>query len=136
MVAKERFGGCFCGAVRYRVRGEPHPVCHCHCLNCRRSSGAPFVTWAEFDSADLTFVSGEPGTYVQEERVERTFCRECGTSLTYRRRQSSRLDVAVASLDDPESVTPADHLWTSRQLSWIRLDDGLPRYKRFREDTP
>ena len=34
-------GGCMCGAVRYKASGEAVSVIHCHCLSCRRHTGAP-----------------------------------------------------------------------------------------------
>ena len=126
-------GGCFCGAVRYRVVGRAFRVTHCHCKNCRKLSGAPFVTWAEFKSEDFAFTKGKAAEHVSENEVVRTFCGRCGTSLTDRRGDSPEaIDVTVGSMDDPEVIEPQDHTWTIRQLSWIRLSDGLPRYEKKR----
>ena len=36
-------GGCFCGAVRFAMRGRPMFIHACHCKDCRRQSGGPFV---------------------------------------------------------------------------------------------
>jgi hypothetical protein len=38
-------GGYLCGAIRYRIAARANDVAHCHCGLCRRSTGAPFVTW-------------------------------------------------------------------------------------------
>jgi Glutathione-dependent formaldehyde-activating enzyme len=38
--------------------GQPYNVTHCHCLDCRRSSGAPFVTWASFSRSGLRLTAG------------------------------------------------------------------------------
>lgn len=46
-------GGCLCGAVRYEATGRPHNVTHCHCADCRRSSGAAFVRWASFRRGEV-----------------------------------------------------------------------------------
>src|SRR5207253_10757975 len=48
-------GGCFCGAIRYRVTAVPRDVAHCHCRICRRTTASPFVTWATFPTAALGF---------------------------------------------------------------------------------
>src|SRR6266566_9753674 len=53
-------GGCLCGWVRYEVSGQPYNITHCHCLDCRRNSGAPLVTWASFTRSDFRFTTGQP----------------------------------------------------------------------------
>jgi hypothetical protein len=128
-------GGCICGAIRYRVKGEPRRVTHCHCLHCRRASGAPIVTWAEFDAEGFSFTRGTPREYASRPLVTRQFCGECGTQLTYRHAEvPEALDVTVASFDDPDSVEPEDHIWSDRELHWLRMRDGLPRFRRSRHD--
>src|SRR5687768_7236625 len=32
-------GGCLCGAVRYESHADPMMAGHCHCADCRKSSG-------------------------------------------------------------------------------------------------
>lgn len=40
-------GGCQCGALRYAIALDAlTDVANCHCITCRRLSGAPFTTWA------------------------------------------------------------------------------------------
>jgi hypothetical protein len=79
-----REGGCFCGRVRYRVTGEPVGSAVCHCVSCRRTSGAQSVAWLTFPHRKFSFVHGEPADYRSSDEVSRTFCQSCGTSLTYR----------------------------------------------------
>src|SRR5215217_8602722 len=79
-----REGGCFCGRVRYRVTGEPVGSAVCHCVSCRRTSGAQSVAWLTFPHRKFSFVQGEPADYRSSDEVSRTFCQSCGTSLTYR----------------------------------------------------
>ncbi len=49
-------GGCLCGAVRYRVTGEPEATSHCHCYSCRRATGGPTLAWVIFpeDAVEIT----------------------------------------------------------------------------------
>jgi hypothetical protein len=125
-------GGCFCGALRYRVTSPAADICHCHCVDCRRASGAPFVTWASFRLERFKFVKGTPGAYHYGGRI-RTFCRECGTSIGFWREGLGEYDVTVASLDRPESFVPTDHTWTADQLPWVKLADKLPCHARSRK---
>jgi len=126
-------GGCLCGAVRYRASGTPYDVTHCHCGICRKASGAPFVSWASFRVAHFCFTSGEPARFAASLQATRTFCRHCGTPLTFQLHEKpEEIDVTICSLDDPERVVPQDHTWTRSQLSWIALADELPRYETIR----
>ena len=124
-------GGCLCGGVRYEACGEPYHITHCHCADCRRSSGAAFVTWASFKRRDFAFTQGEPRELVWENRI-RVFCPKCGTPLTFMaERDAEEVDVTVCSFDNPNSVCPADHTWLSDRLDWIRADE-LPAHERGR----
>lgn len=125
----KRSGGCFCGAVRYTVTGEVFNSTLCHCADCRRVSGAPAVAWFSARRADFRFTHGEPQRFASSEHVLRGFCPGCGTTLSFEdARWPEELDIATASLDDPEAVPPGDHTFVRSRLGWMKLDDGLPEY--------
>jgi hypothetical protein len=129
-------GGCLCGAIRYRASGKAYGITHCHCRTCRRASGAPFVTWAGFDSDKFNFTQGQPVSYASSKNVVRTFCDRCGTALTYRRLDlPESVDLTLGSMDDPEQLEPQDHTWTESKLSSIRLGDDLPAIHRSEKST-
>jgi GNAT superfamily N-acetyltransferase len=124
-------GGCFCGAVRYEIRGPLREASHCHCASCRRTAGAPVVTWATYPRKALRFTRGSAKELHSSPPVTRTFCAACGTPLTYFTRDEPEwIDVTVGSMDDPGAVPPADHIWTASQLGWLIIDDDLPRWPR------
>lgn len=122
-------GGCFCGAVRYRVTAPPLDVEHCHCGICRRTTGAPFVTWATFPAAQFAFTAGTPSEVRTTPRAVRAFCARCGTALTFREQaRPHSVDVTVGSLDRPDVLRPNTHIWTSSRLGWLHVDDQLAQY--------
>ena len=91
-------GGCLCGSVRYEATGEPYNITHCHCLDCRRSSGAPFVTWASFPRSGFRFITGPPRELKWAGR-QRSFCPLCGTQLTFLTEPNAdEIDVTVLQL--------------------------------------
>src|SRR5512134_3668562 len=104
-------GGCLCGAVRYRVTGEPLARSLCHCRTCRLASGAPSVAWVVFRSGDLAFI-GQPTGFHSSPDVIRTFCGRCGTSLTYQRTsETDTIDVTTVTLDRPDDFAPTREIW-------------------------
>ena len=77
-------GGCFCGAIRYEVTGTPFNATNCHCSICRRTTGAPFVTWFSVRPAEFRLVQGQPRQFNSSERGVRRFCGRCGTQITFK----------------------------------------------------
>lgn len=134
MSARVVSGGCRCGAVRYEATGGGNYVTHCHCSDCRRSSGAPYVTWISFARRGFQFTKGSPRETRWEGRL-RSFCSECGTPLTFLAKDfADEIDVTVGSLDEPEQVVPVDHTWMEDRLPWIQLADNLPTFSRSRPE--
>jgi len=56
-------GGCVCGAVRYRARGEPAIAAVCHCRFCQRRLGSAFSTVAYFEEPNVEVLQGHVSEY-------------------------------------------------------------------------
>ncbi len=126
-------GGCLCGAVRWRATAAPKNVNHCHCEMCRRGSGAAIVTWAAFASADFTFTKEAPTWRQSSAIARRSFCGTCGSALNWQSlAHADSIDVTVGSCDRPGALMPREHLWTEGAISWLHLQDNLPRHRRQR----
>jgi len=123
-------GGCLCGRVRFRLHETPHHLCDCHCIDCRRASGAPFVTWGTVTKDKLEILSGDIRTVRHADRI-RSFAGCCGTSLFFQDDDSATLtDVSIASLDDPLSFAPELAIWTEDRLPWVLLDPTKPALRQ------
>ena len=122
-----RQGGCLCGAVRFKARGEPINVRICHCRRCQKAMGSPFFARALFDQNALT-VEGGTASYPSSEMIDRVFCMTCGTRLFAWRRDGTAAGVALATFDDRNAFAPTEHIWVAEKIAWVRLDDGLPQY--------
>jgi hypothetical protein len=123
-------GGCLCGAVRYRVDGEPVVSAVCHCRTCRKSASAPMLPFLTFPTQRFRFSRGMPADFTSSPGVTCSFCGHCGSPLTYRNdNDPERVDVMTGTLDDPEAFPPKYHVWVSHRLKWIRLADGLPAHE-------
>jgi hypothetical protein len=122
-------GGCLCGAVRYQVRGPASCLCYCHCLSCRRASGAPLVAWGTFAQQGFRVTHGALARRHSSPQVERGFCAACGGALTYRRAtRPLEIDVTLASLAAAADLVPQMHVWVADKLPWVALRDDLPQY--------
>ncbi len=131
-------GGCVCGSVRYMVQGSPKSSNHCHCRSCQRAVGAGFATWCAAKNEDFKVTKGEIKICETSPGIERGFCCNCGTSLTYvAKREWSGQDwtgmvwFLAPTLDDPSFVSPNGHFYVSHQQPWVKLNDGLPKFEKF-----
>ncbi len=119
-------GGCLCGQVRWRARGQPANVRVCHCRLCQTATGAPFFARAIFAGAEFSW-SGETTSWPSSPRIDRRSCARCGTPLfACPKDPPARIGVSVATCDDRHALAPTVHIWASEAVCWIGLD-GLPR---------
>ncbi|HEY6641312.1 GFA family protein [Povalibacter sp.] len=116
-------GGCLCGAVRYRIAGQPRTSSICHCRTCRRASGAPSVAWFVVRTEQFSLLHGDLSTFASSMPVLRQFCGRCGSPIAYRHADDpASIELTTASLDDPESFPPSREIWLSHRLSWQAID--------------
>ena len=124
-------GGCLCGAIRYSADTMPFASDYCHCTQCRRSSGGPVGVWMDFKAEQVSWSGAQPKEYESSQHVNRGFCSECGSSLSYNHNQHPEyLSLTVATLDNPALVTPTYHIFTDSQIPWFDISDSCKRYPR------
>ncbi|MEJ1159127.1 GFA family protein [Prosthecomicrobium sp. N25] len=122
-------GGCLCGEIRYRLKRRPTDVGHCHCSMCQRSSGALFVTWATVPLTEFELLQGDPATYRSSPNAKRLHCGDCGTQLFFHVDEERRIDVTVATLDEPDRVEAVRNIWVdTRRAAAKGFDRDLPDY--------
>jgi len=127
-------GGCLCGAIRYRISAEPFSVAHCHCVNCRKASGAVMLTWFTVNDEDFIWMSGEPARYRYDSEhypapVERLFCGDCGSQLGWHCLDDGTVDLTAGSLDDPDVLEPQRHVFAHGRVRWMHTADDLPGFE-------
>lgn len=122
-------GGCHCGAIRFEVNADPESVCTCYCNTCQKMSGSTSMTAADFKKNNFIFTHGRPAEYHSSPKVIRSFCRDCGSQLTYTNNDfQNNIEVFVGAFDEPSAFPTQLHTWTSQKPNWVIIDDNLPQY--------
>lgn len=124
-------GHCLCGAVRYRVKGDPVRALACHCTACQRRTGSAFGISAYFREDDVEILSGELQVY--EHRSDETgrplrmeFCRNCGTTVTWTvEALPGARGIAGGTFDDPNWFDIKRHYWTRSAQHWMVYPTGV-----------
>lgn len=124
-------GSCLCGSFGFAARGEPLYRIYCHCVDCRRSTGAPVSMLVGYRTEKVEYTGEQPKRYRSSETVTRAFCGTCGCSVSYEdERLSGEIYLHTGLFDEPESYPPLAHSWYSQAIDWLRIQDDLPRYEQ------
>lgn len=133
-----RSGGCMCGAIRYRLRGEPAWVWQCYCRDCQRATGTGHTTIVGMHR-DNVVVEGAPGTYSTGGdtggRVDRHFCPVCASRLfTTGDLPGPIMIFQAGTLDEPGCVAPTAAIYVKDRVAWDHVDPSLPVYAGMHPD--
>jgi hypothetical protein len=124
-------GGCACGHVRYRMKSRPLIVHCCHCTWCQRQNGSAFAVNALIETDRVDLLQGDvtevlvPSPSGKSQRIAR--CPKCQVALwsNYLILLGGIGDavrfVRVGTLDNPGSMPPDVHIYTSSKQPWVTL---------------
>ena len=120
-------GGCSCRAIRYKLTTTPLIVHACHCRDCQRITGGPFVINMWIESRYVGAGSAKPRSFTLKGGTgklhEVFFCGTCGTYVwsRYHIVPTDCLFVRAGTLDNPAAVKPDVHIFTRTKLPWLSL---------------
>lgn len=130
------FGGCACGAVRYRVDGEPVLGTVCHCRFCQRRLASAFALLATFDEDKVELLQGEVAEreYRSDESgrwLRMRFCPGCGTTVSHTAElRPGKRTVAGGTFDEPGWFRIDRHIWARSKLPWVTIPAGVAVYEQ------
>jgi hypothetical protein len=127
-VSDERTGGCLCGAVRFRTRGDVGPVSYCHCTQCRRQTGHYLASTNVSD--DRIAIEGAQMLtwYAASAEARRGFCSACGSVLFWKPNEGGYHSVLAGSFDKPSGLVAESHIFVADKGDYYEITDGLPKY--------
>lgn len=117
-------GGCQCGAIRFRVDGELKDSSICHCRMCQKAFGAYYAPLVSVRGAQLQWTRGERKRFRSSNLVERGFCADCGTPLTYE--APDGIAIAAGAFDDPSALPPVIQYGIEGKMPFADTLHGLP----------
>jgi len=133
-------GGCLCGAVRYAAHGALRDILVCHCVECRRWTGRAWAVTASKDD-DFELLADDDLVWIPSPRsstgASRGFCARCGSSLFFRAPGRGRTGIGAGTLDEPDGLRVAGHIWVEQASDWEPPPVGVPAYPGgYPDDAP
>ncbi len=134
---KKLTGKCLCEAIVYEINGELGPIVHCHCSKCRRWHGAAFRTRCTIDKKNFKWIKGEKhlSKYYSSEKVIKTFCSICGSSLiSMYDDRSDKIGLPIGGLEQDPGSRPIMHIYVDSKSPWYEIIDDLPQHPKLPEE--
>lgn len=125
-------GGCACGGVRYQLTRAPMFVHCCHCRWCQRETGSAFAINAIVETVCLPVEAGRPDpidTPSESGRGQQIVrCPDCKVALWshYAGLGNNIAFLRVGTLDNPDTIAPDIHIYTSSKQPWVILSHDIP----------
>jgi len=125
-------GSCLCGALKYRVSGEPTRFYHCHCSRCRKASGAGHTSNLFLEKGTLEW-EGDTRLMRQfklpeAERFTRSFCDTCGGPLPREIPEFGLVMIPAGTLNDEPNIRPQARIFQDSKTSWSCSAEELPGF--------
>jgi hypothetical protein len=113
---------------------------HCHCVDCRKSSGTGHCTHLVVPEAAFS-VTGAVTLYDRAadsgNMISRGFCGRCGSPIYSKNSGMPGLVFPRASvLDDVDIVKPQMTVYASRASAWDGIDPKLPSFALMPQSGP
>ena len=121
-------GRCFCQAVSFEIDAPVLSSVNCHCESCRRQCSAPITTYIGVPDGQWRW-TGEPSKIFRSSKgVERTFCENCGTPMSFRSENlSGVMHFYAMAMEEPQRFEPGLHVAWEEKLPWLNIGDNLPK---------
>lgn len=123
-------GGCYCGAVRFEVKGSPKASYFCHCQQCRKLTGSAHASNMQISPEAVSFTSGISSiTQFQcptGRAFSNAFCKQCGSGVPFKGKSGDWMFVPIGSLDEaPEDLIDYNIFWDDR-ANWYETGLSAP----------
>lgn len=129
-----RAGACLCGDVRFELYGELEPIQICHCQECRKAQGTPFVTNIAVLEENFNLTQGEAQlkAYESSPGKLRVFCANCGSPILSKRTSlPGVVRVRAGLIEDDLPAKIEFHIFTAEKANWWTIRDAAPQYTGF-----
>lgn len=84
------------------------------------------MSWITVGLSKFRVSSGTIRCYRSSQTGERGFCENCGSQMTFKNSGDlDRIDIAIGTLDRPESFAPDNQIWCSERLPYLFDMNGL-----------
>jgi hypothetical protein len=123
-------GQCFCGEVKYEIKGALTDARSCHCSRCRKAFSSQASSSALVKPSDFQWVSGANllSTFSSQKEFGLQFCSKCGSTLCGLYKDEIH-GVTLGCLNDDPHIEISRHIFVGSKASWEIIPDAAIQYQ-------
>ena len=123
-------GECFCGEVRYEVKGKLRDARSCHCSRCRKAFSSQASSYALVNSEEFKWIAGKEllTSYIGQHGFGLQFCSKCGSTLCGIF-EGSIHGVTLGCVNGDPNIEIGRHIYVGSKASWEVIPDGVVQYQ-------
>jgi len=123
-------GECFCGEVRYEVKGKLRDARSCHCSRCRKAFSSQASSYALVNSEEFKWIAGKEllTLYIGQHGFGLQFCSKCGSTLCGIF-EGSIHGVTLGCVNGDPNIEIGRHIYVGSKASWEVIPDGVVQYQ-------
>lgn len=123
-------GECFCGEIKYEIKGRLRDATSCHCSRCRKAFSAQASAYALVNSSEFRWICGVDylTTYVNQQGFGLQFCNRCGSTLCGTLHNEVH-GVTLGCLNEDPKIEIGQHIFVGSKASWEVIPDSVPSYQ-------
>jgi len=117
--------------MQYQYDGEIAELAICHCNQCKRAQGTPFVTNAPILRKHFTLLTGEhlQKGYMASKNKRRVFCSNCGSPLFSQRiDRPDTIRLRIGTVTEGHIPKPDYHIHYESRAAWFELNGAEACY--------
>ena len=127
-------GSCHCREISYTFSGEPLRQVNCHCKNCQKTSGGPYLANI-FVSEDNLLIKGSPKVYQHladsGNQMTKKFCGNCGAQMfSLGSGRPGIVSIRGGTIDNLEIIQPTLNIFVSSKIPSTPLDESLSTFEK------
>jgi hypothetical protein len=118
-------GRCHCGGVQFEVQGG-FGVVVCHCQDCQKLHGNAFAMIVIAPEQLVMQAEQSLTRYRSSDKVQRSFCNQCGSRLFKEPDDGQKLMVSMGLLGPETGLQIRKNVWVESKPDWYPLFEAVP----------
>ena len=127
-------GNCLCGSISYQSSSKPKLMMNCHCMDCRKASGGPYLANVFIDEKSFK-VQGNPKSFKHTSdkgsTMTKYFCENCGSQVFGKNSaRPGSVTIRGGTINETDVIQPSINLFVNSKIPSTPINKDLKTFSK------